>query len=188
MQGKWTKTRKWLAGIAAAVIAGLLTWWLTEGWRRPLPPQVERSFLEKVAGKYTLHSWTEASRPITLGARITEGSLQIDSNGIADWSVIVQQTSTRDPGKVRMTARGRIQLDLQPPQIMGVTGGEFNKTDYLDNRWGQVGHDINLAVRGWDFGQPEDRFRLSLDTQADGRQIVQMKNSIGMFMWTKVRD
>jgi len=184
--------KKWLAGIAAAVIAGVLIWWLTEGIR-PQPPRPEPqpssprelSFLEKVAGKYTLSSWIEANRPIELMAKITEGSLQIDQNGVADWSVLVEQTFTSDPGKVRMTARGKIQLDPQSPQMVGVRGGGFNDTHYLDSKWGQVSDDVNLAVRGWDHGNPEDKFRLSLDTQVGSKQILQMTNSRGIYTWTK---
>jgi hypothetical protein len=188
--------KNWLLGIAATVIGGVLIYWLTEGIR-PQPPQPplpplpsssprELSFLEKVAGKYTLSSWTETNRPIELGAKITEGSLQIDQNGVSDWSVLAEQTHTSDPGKVRMTARGKIQLDPQAPQMVGVSGGGFNNTHYFDSKWGQVSDDVNLAVRGWDPGNPEDKFRLSLDSQAGGKQILQMTNSRGIFTWTKI--
>src|SRR5437870_1751931 len=143
---------KWVAGILATVIAGVLVWWLTQVLPKPEPkppqpppsPSRELSFLEKAAGKYTLSSWTAADRPVELGAKITEGSLQVDQDGVADWSVLLEQTSTPEPGKVRMTARGKIQLAPQSPEIVGVKGGEFNNDHYLDSKWGQVSADVTL--------------------------------------------
>ena len=192
--------KKWLAGIAAMVIAGVLLWWLTGGNRpRPTPSDPgpggsrptasatkDPSFLEKVAGDYILGSWTEANRRFELAVKMTEGTLRIDQDGTANWSVLVEQTFVADPGKVRMTARGKIQLDSRSPQMVGVRGGEFNNTQYLDSKWGQVSQDVNLAVRGWDNASPEDKFTFALDTQAGGKQILQMTNSRGTFTWTKV--
>lgn len=64
----------------------------------------KKTFTERAAGSYSLSSWTEAGGPITLGVRMTEGTLQIDSSGVADWSVVVEQAHSPDPGRVRMTA------------------------------------------------------------------------------------
>jgi len=184
--------KKALATIATTVIAGVLVWWLTEGIHpqkpipQPPPPGPPRvlSFLERAAGAYTLSSWTPASRPLELGARVLEGSIQIDRNGVADWSVLLEQTYSPNPGKVRMTARGIVQLGAQQTQMVGVKGGQFNNNQYLDSKWGQVSEDVELAVRGWSSGQ-EDRFTISLDTQAGERQILQMMNSRGVFFWVK---
>ena len=143
----------------------------------------EPSFLERVAGHYTLSSWTEANRPISIGAQITDGSLDIDELGTADWSVDVEQTYSADPGRVEMTARGKIQLG--PERILGVKGGEFNNTTYLDDKWGQVGTEVELAVRGWASGSGDDPFTISLDTQTDGPHILQMRNSRGTYTWVK---
>ena len=152
----------------------------------PLPPTStptpELSFLEQIEGEYILSSWLKANRP-ELGAKVTEGTIKIDSTGIADWVVTLEQTFTSNPGKVRMTARGKVQLGTK--QMEGVQGGEFNNTHYLDARWGQVSPDVNLAVRGWDIGSPNDYFMLSLDTQSGGKQILEMKNSRGTFTWVK---
>ena len=145
----------------------------------PATPTRELSFLEKATGAYTLSSWSEANRPIVLGARIVEGTLEIDRAGIADWTVLLEQTSTPDPGNVRMTARGRILLDSN--EIAGVPGGEFNNTHHLDAKWGQVRSDNDLALRGWDAGSPEDRFKISLDTQSSGKQCAAMTLS----SWTE---
>jgi len=191
--------KKWLAGIAATVIAGVLLWWITGNRPQPSPPSPgsgggppsasptrDPSFLEKLAGNYDLSSWTEANRPIELAAKITEGSLRVDQDGTANWSVLLEQTSVADPGKVRMTARGKVQLDSRAPQIVGVRGSAFNNDQYLDSKWGQISQDVTLAVRGWANGGPEDRFTLALDSQAAGKQILQMTNSRGTFVWTKV--
>jgi hypothetical protein len=146
-------------------------------------PTPQLSFLEQIEGEYTLSSWVEANRPIELAAKVTDGTMKIDSTGTADWVVMVEQTFTSNPGKVRMTARGKVQLATK--QMEGVPGGEFNNTHYLDAQWGQVSSDVNLAVRGWDTGSPNDYFTLSLDTQSGGRQILEMKNSRGTFTWVK---
>lgn len=149
----------------------------------PPPPTTLPSFLEQLEGQYTLISWVEANRPVMLGAKVTTGSLSINATGIADWDVMVEQLYTPDPGQVNMTARGQVQLATQ--QIEGVQGGEFNNTHYLDNKWVDVGSDVELAVRGWDIGSPNDNFSLTLDTQSGGTQILEMKNSRGTFTWMK---
>jgi hypothetical protein len=143
----------------------------------------ELSFLEMIAGSYVLDTWTEASRPIELGFKVTEGTLTIDSTGTADWSVLLEQTFVADPGQVRMTARGKIGIDTK--RMQGVEGGEFNNTHYLDAKWGQVSSDVDLAIRGWDSGSEPDPFTVSLDTQSSGKQILQMSNSRGTFLWIK---
>ncbi len=188
---------KWFGGIAASLIVGLLIWFLTHagGPLNPITPtpttpittQSPLSFLQKVAGSYVLTSWIEANRPIALGAKITEGTLKFDSNGVGDWSVLLVQTYSTDPGKVRMTARGQIQLDSQPPYLIGVQGSQFNNTSYLDSKWGQVSADVTLAVRGWNYGSPEDRFTISIDTPSGGQQLLQMKNTRGVFTWKKTQ-
>ena len=170
---------KWLAGLAASIIAGVVIWALT---RPPTPPPTP-SFLERVAGTYTLTSWTDMhTGSIELGAKVTGGTLQIDRNGLADWDVIVEQTFVAKPGKVRMTARGQVQLDSR---MVGVQGGEFNKTSDVDGTGFDVSSDVQLAVRGWANPDRVDRFTLALDTQASGSLILQIKNSKGIFTWTK---
>lgn len=141
------------------------------------------SFLERIAGTYTLSSWTPANRPIDLGFKVPEGSLEIGGDGTVDWSVLLVQTHTANPGRVRMTARGAVQLADR--RVVGVQGGEFNNTSHLDARWGQVSSDVGLAVRGWNSGQPDDPFRLSVDERSSGRLLLQMANSRGTFAWTK---
>ncbi len=184
--------RKWIAGILAAVIGGLILWAFTHpgGIINPTPPPPppptrELSFLEKLAGSYTLGSWVKANLPIELGAKITSGTLQIDPTGLANWTVNVEQTNVVDPGKVKMTARGQVQLGSQPPIMTGVQGGEFNNTQYLDAKWGQVSDDVDLAVRGWTVAD-EDQFTLALDQQG-GKTILQMKNSRGTYTWIQTR-
>jgi hypothetical protein len=147
------------------------------------PPPPVQSFIERAAGSYSLGSWTEAGGPITLGVRMTEGTLQIDSSGVANWSVIVEQGYSADPGRVRMTARGRLLLDSN--ELEGVPGGEFNKTSYLDNKWGQVPAELDVAVRGWNPGKPESRFKVSLDTETGSARMLQMRNSFGTFTWAR---
>jgi len=157
--------------------------------RAPPPPTLievarppEPSFLEKVSGSYSLTSWVAAQRPVELGAKIPEGTLRVQGDGIMDWSVLLVQTYASNPGRVQMTARGKIQVSTQ--RVMGVPGGESNNTRYLDARWGQVSPDVTLAVRGWDTGQPEDPFQLAID-QGSGRLLLEMTNSRGTFTWTK---
>jgi len=153
---------------------------------KPLPisiPTPELSFLEQIEGEYILSSWTKAIRPIELGAKVTEGTMKIDQTGIADWAVVLEQTFTNNPGKVQITARGKVQLATK--QMAGVQGGGFNNTHYFDTRWRQVSSDVNLTVRGWDFGSSNDYFILSLDAPSGGRQVLEMKNSWGTFTWVK---
>jgi hypothetical protein len=149
----------------------------------PSPAPVPKSFLEGAAGSYSLSSWTEAGGPISLGVRMTEGTLQIDNSGVADWNVVVEQASSPDPGRVRMTARGRFRLDSN--EIEGVPGGEFNNTAYLDNKWGQISVELGEAVRGWSPGKPENRFKVSLGSETDTAHILQMRNSFGTFTWSR---
>ncbi len=144
---------------------------------------IEPSFLEKITGNYVLISWTEARSPITLGFEVQEGSLSID--GIdAKWNVLLQQRYSSNPGQVKMTARGRVLI--QDQKLEGVTGGKDNSTDYLDDRWGQVSSDIELAVRGWDSAVSPDPFTISTNTDSNGTTLLQMRNSRGTFTWRKI--
>jgi hypothetical protein len=149
----------------------------------PPPPPRPESFLQSAAGPYSLASWIQANRPIELGISIPEGSLQVRDDGTMDWSVMLVQTHVKAPGRVRMTARGQIQVSTQ--RVVGVPGGKYNNTEYLDSRWGQVSSDVTLAVRGWTPGEQEDPFRLSLDKSSEGRVLLEMVNSRGTFTWTK---
>ena len=149
----------------------------------PLPTPAPKSFIERAVGAYSLSSWTEAGGQTTLGVRMTEGTLQIDNSGIADWSILVEQSYSPDPGRVRMTARGKLLLGTQ--EIEGVHGGEFNNTSYLDNKWGQIPAELNQAVRGWNSGRPESRFKVSLDSETGSAGMLQMSNSFGTFTWTR---
>lgn len=143
----------------------------------------QKSTLERTTGDYRLIMWNAAHRPIELGAQVTKGDLSVDSDGIANWSVWLEQTYSSVPGKIKMTARGEILIDVM--EIAGIKGGKYNSTNYLDQKWGQISSDVHLAVRGWNSGSPEDRFKLSLDTGSDGRQILIMRNSRGTFRWGK---
>ena len=145
-----------------------------------------QSPLEKLAGSYVLQSWTKAIRPIELEGKIVEGSLTIDSLGIADWKVLCEQAFTNNPGRVEMTARGQIDIDTM--QIQGVQGGEYNEDNYLDNKWGQMSTEMSLAVRGWDYVDPNDPFRITIDEQSGGKLILQMKNSFGTYVWVKTNS
>jgi hypothetical protein len=177
---------KWLAGLAATIIAGVVIWALTHpgGFINVTPtPTPKLSFLEKVAATYTLTSWTDThTGSVELGAKVTSGTLRIDQNGLADWDVLVEQAFISKPGKVRMTARGQIQLDSR---MVGIQGGQFNKTSDVDGAGFEVSPGVQLAVRGWDNPDLVDRFTLALDTQARGSLILQMKNSKGIFTWKR---
>lgn len=146
------------------------------------PPAPEPSFLETVTGSYTLAAWTPVVGPMELGVRMPEGSLTIQPDGTMDWSVLLLQDHVTDPGKVRITARARLQLDSR--RAMGVPGGAANNTAYLDNKWGQLNTGIQLAVRGWESGRPEDPFRLAVQ-RSSGQVLLQMSNSSGTYTWTK---
>lgn len=142
-----------------------------------------RSFLEEIAGEYSLISWTEAHRPISLGFEVKEGSLSIDNAGDAKWSVLLQQEYATNPGQVRMVARGRVLIGER--KLEGVTGGQDNNTHYLDERWGQVSSDVELAVRGWNPGANPDSFTISTNTSSNGITLLQMTNSRGTFTWRR---
>jgi hypothetical protein len=103
--------------------------------------------------------------------------------GITDWSVLVEQAFSQDPGRVRMTARGRLLLGTA--EIEGMHGGEFNNTSYLDSKWGQVSAELDQAVRGWSPGKPEDRFKISLDSETENARMLQMSNSFGTYTWSR---
>jgi hypothetical protein len=174
-----------LVAVVGLVAGGIAIYQFAFPEPTPPPPPTSTptlSFLEQVEGKYVLASWTKANRPIELGAKITDGTLQIDSSGIADWDVTLEQEHTSNPGRVRMTARGKLQISSK--QIEGVQGGEFNNTHYLDAKWGQVSPDVTLAVRGWDYSD-NDNFTVSLDNRSDGTQLLEMKNSRGTYTWSK---
>jgi hypothetical protein len=114
---------------------------------------------------------------------MTEGTLKIDGSGVADWSVVVEQAYSPDPGRVRMTARGRLLLDSD--EIEGVPGGEFNNDAYLDNKWRQISVEIGEAVRGVSPGKPDRRFKISLYSDSDNAHMLQMRNSFGTFTWAR---
>lgn len=141
------------------------------------------SFLERVSGSYALTSWVPGHRPVELGIEIPEGTLEVGTDGTMNWSVLLRQTYVANPGRVRMTARGRIQIGSL--KVLGITGGQYNNTHYLDHRWGQVSSDVVLAVRGWSPGQPEDAFQMSVDEGLGGSLLLQMSNSRGTFTWRK---
>lgn len=179
-------TRQAIGGIAAliGIIAGAIAiYQFVNPEPPPDNPPEELPFLEKAAGTYVLNSWVQAQRTIELGAEVIEGSLSFDRDGTMNWSVLLRQTFASNPGQVRMTARGKVNIGSK--KVLCIKGGQYNNTHYLDNHWGQVSPDIQLAVRGWCIGQPEDAFQISIEEVGDGGLWMQMSNSRGTYTWRK---
>lgn len=63
--------KKWIAGLAAAVLAGVLTWWLTEGFRgHPTSPPT-----------YSVSGFWKYRMTSQVSGNTTEGSLTLTQDG-----------------------------------------------------------------------------------------------------------
>ncbi len=173
-----------LAGVITIVVGGIAIYQFVNPEPKPIvePPVKERSFLEKATGSYTLNSWIQADRPIEIGIKILEGTMDIKSDGTMDWTLLLAQSYSSQPDRVRMTSRGRIQLSNK--RVLSVQGGEFNKTHHFGGTsWIQVSKDAQLAVRGWAIGQPKDAFKVSVNEQSNGSISFEMTNTRGTYFW-----
>jgi len=63
--------KKWLAGIVAVVLGGVLTWWLTEGLR-PHPPEPT---------KYSVSGFWKYKMTSEVSGNITRGSVTLTQDG-----------------------------------------------------------------------------------------------------------
>jgi len=104
---------KWLAGIVAAVIAGLVVAWFIGDWPAGNggepetggngSPMGEQTPAEAIAGDWSLVSWREAPSDITLGMEPTAGSLEAGSGGGLTWTLEIETCTgtTAEPLRLR---------------------------------------------------------------------------------------
>ncbi len=159
----------------------------------PPPPPVEVSILEKLKGNYSLESWTNVNRNMDLGIKVVKGNLKVNSIGMFDWDVELSQISTPQPKKVGIKSRGKLLTNSM--QILGQPGKKYNGTYGIKNApfWGNVRASEELAIKGWTYQKPErwtdgkkeDPFFISYNKLTNGKEIVNMKNSWGIFTWVK---
>ena len=187
-----------------AIIAGVAVWWLTTSPDSPLPdlfsnnPPVTNpnnpaptdrplSFMERLAGDYVFVSWDRTSRPIDLGVRVSDGTLQIDTSGNADWNIGIwdwaANPNTPSTSTSRIRCGGRVHTQSQ--QIEWVSGGDRNQSIDWEGRLNGLHTEIFTAFCGGQSSGTSAPFSLSLDEQSSGVVFLEMRNDEGTYRWRK---
>ncbi len=184
---------KWSAGVLAAVLAGLLVYWLTVGLGgggepgpvnttiaadpttmpttdpaggSPTEPQRPLSFVEKVRGNWKLESWTEAGGPITLYIEASNGTLTVAEDGQVDWRMDIDERGENNQPQPAIKCGGQTTL---AGAIEGVPGGprnsEINWTSDLQSvDHSSTGEDwIWRALCGWATIGTRAPYKVTLD-------------------------
>lgn len=203
----------WAAGILAAVIAGVLVFWLTEGGRgerepdnvaatdSPTQPSSGQpngatteasqplSFLERVTGQWELQSWTEAPGPITLYIEVSNGSMTIDDDGQADWRMDLDERGEDNVPQPAIKCGGQATI---AGMIEGVPGAGRNKeidwtSDLHSANHSSTGEDwITRALCGWATIGTRAPYTVTLDGPSTApASRMEMANEYGTFRWTR---
>jgi hypothetical protein len=125
--------KKWMAGIAAAVLAGVLTWWLTEGLRpHPTPPAIY-----SVSGFWKYKMTSEVSGNTTRGSL----SLTMDGSNVAG---VLENTFDKTSTGVRgafanntleLTRETQMDDTTQFSRLTKQGGDKFTGTFWNRGRW-----------------------------------------------------
>ena len=175
------------SGIVAAVIAGVVVWYLTiiidEPTIEPPPP----TFVEKLSGTFTLQDWSEATRPITMGVSVDRGKLRIDKSQDANGELSIWDSALHPqgpPADNRSRIRCGRSVSRATEELGWVSGGQRNvAVDWvrgIDSVWDMVWP----AFCGGRL-QTSAPFRLHFEQPSSGPATLEMTNSEGQFVWSK---
>lgn len=201
---------KWLAGIAATVIAGvalvLITNSLpnnsgdnggsgsTSSQTSGAPPSTSSparplSFTERISGGWTLVAWTEAGSPVTLGIEALRGTMTVEEDGHTTWRVDIQPVNQPSTPQPAIKCGGRTTLD---GHIEGIPGGKDNEqidwTSTLNsiNRSSTGDDYIFRALCGWAVIGTRAPFTATLDGEdSTPATRMEMRNEYGTFRWAR---
>ncbi len=186
---KGTSVKKWVAGVlastAAAVLAGLILWWVTYS-KPPPPPKPEKpepvlSLLERVSGNYELMTWHGKDVADSPQMTPTQGTLRIDQNGNAYWEMQLHDGDMLGvhtcSGTVDITSKQIEVGDAQnnfpkglPKDLLAQDAATGRKLiSFLDS--------LNKAFGGKKYG-----FSFDLDESSD-QTILQWRNHMGLLNW-----
>jgi hypothetical protein len=159
----------------------------------PTPPPA-LTFLERVAGDWTLGSWTEAGGPVVLGIDVLNGTMTITGPGgaeagTASWRMDIQESGEPTTPQPAILCGGQTSIS---GMIEGVPGGgtnaEINWTGDLQsiNR-STTGEDlITMALCGWATIGTRAPFTVTLDGQpSQVATQMEMTNDRGTFRWLR---
>ena len=145
------------------------------------------TFLEKVAGEYTLSSWQQANSPMILGVSVEQGSLRIDSSGNADWQLKIWDSLLHPIGppsgnKSGIKCGGSVMSSSQT--LRWVSGGQRNSAIDWVRGIESKRNKVWLAFCGGNV-QESALFRLFYQKSSTGKATLAMNNSKGYFVWQK---
>lgn len=141
-------------------------------------PPPTPTFLERVSGNYRLVRWIEAPGPITIGMRVTTGTLKIDTTGDAQWAITIQEAGKTVKPEPGMKCKGRVEL--ANPQLEGVPGTPGNEQINWTGNMSSIADAMWLTFCGWYVDGRRANFTLTLSGN-----LLEMKNSRGTYTWTR---
>lgn len=160
----------------------------------PTPTPSPLSFLGRVAGSWTLQSWTEASGPVTLYIEVLNGEMEIGgigsaTEGQADWRMDIQERNEPTSPQPEIRCGGQTTL---AGMIEGVPGGDRNAeinwtADLRSINGSETGEKLIFrALCGWSIIGDPAPFTVTLEgdpTQPATR--MEMTNEEGTYRWTR---
>lgn len=131
-----------------------------------------------IAGIYKLTRWIEASSPYTIYMDVDSGLLEIDSNGDAEWNLIIREKGEYPDPTPAITCKGRYEISTN--LLAGGPGGTswnwtFDMSGFTQELW--------MTFCGWDVAGGLDPFSLYPSQLGPAQRILEMKNSRGKFIW-----
>jgi hypothetical protein len=160
----------------------------------PPTPLPDLTFLERVAGTWTLDSWTEAGGPTTLYIEVLNGTMTINRGdepdpGVASWRMDIQERAEPTTPQPGILCGGITTL---AGMIEGVPGGDRN-TEF---DWTADLHSIDhsatgegwiwRALCGWATIGTRAPYTVTLDTGSTSPATrMEMTNEYGTFRWRR---
>jgi hypothetical protein len=182
---------KWIAGILAAIIAGVAVAVIRDrllddqdgnggssgGGATATTASEQPTPAEAVAGNWSLVSWQEAPSDVTLGMQPIAGSLVATDDGAVSWTVDIDDLYWDDSGEPQaaVTCEGRISLDSR------ITSAVTNEADYTSNML-SASDGIAAAFCGGGIGAGDHPYDMTYSPESDAATL-EMSNDLGTFTW-----
>jgi hypothetical protein len=160
----------------------------------PVTPKPVLGFLERVAGGWTLESWTEAGGAVTLYIEVLNGTMTINpadqpDPGVASWRMDIQERAEPTTPQPAILCGGTTTLG---GMIEGVPGGDRNGSFNWTADLQSIDHSttgegwIWRALCGWATIGTRAPFAVTLDGDPTlPANRMEMTNEYGTFRWSR---
>jgi hypothetical protein len=158
----------------------------------PPPPTsapAELSFVDRVAGTWTLKSWTEKAGPVTLYIQAERGTLTVKPDRDVDWRLDIDERAENNTPQPAIACGGRLNLSNRiEPVRGGDRNSDINWTADLQSvdRSSTGQNHVRRALCGWTNDGHDYPYTVKIDGASTQKaKNMELTNAYGTFIWTR---